>query len=107
MGPHLLAEMFAYIIASADLGLKHQNVNSFMISNAASHEEGWSFLDDISLDQACTYGYEPNSLQDGKVKLVPNVLHFCQKYGLGEWLWNKGRLPPNFFTCDFPLLADP
>ena len=105
--PHLLAEMFAYVIAAADLGLKHQVMKSFMISNPAIQEENWSFLHNISIDRSCAVGNDPELLEGNGINMIPNVFHFCQKYGLGEWLWSKGRLPSSFFTCDSPLLAEP
>ena len=110
--PHLLAEMFAYVIASADLNLKHQLLDSFMISNPTSPDEGWSFIDKIPLEKTCLVGShleDENYLVKNGLKkyILPNVLHFCQRVGVGSWIWAKMRFPSEFFTCSSPLLSIP
>jgi peptidyl serine alpha-galactosyltransferase len=38
---------------------------------------------------------------------VPNVLHFCQRYGLGNYFFGKRKLPKDFLSCESPLLREP
>lgn len=98
---HLLAEMFAYCLAAAHLGLFHQTAASFMVSSTAiGNGEGWSFVDSISDELVC----QPSSVPPEK---LPNVLHFCQRYGWGPYFFGKRKLPHSFLTCDSPLLGDP
>jgi hypothetical protein len=99
---HLLAEMFAYCISAAHQLLSHQTAGSFMVSDMhANRDEGWSYIDKLNKDNVCRH---PN---DFDPEQLPNVLHFCQRYGLGDYFFGKYRLPKNFLTCDSPLLAEP
>lgn len=96
--PYLLAEMFAYCLAAAHLKLSHQTAISFMISDTDGGGEGWSYVDKLTDSDLC----HPQSIED-----VPNVIHFCQRYGLGKFFFGKRRLPKNFLTCEAPLLKEP
>lgn len=71
-----------------------------MISNVEmTSGEGWAFLDNVS-DDAC---------QVSKfAKNTPHVIHFCQRYSIGNCFWNKHLLPPpDILSCDCPLLELP
>jgi peptidyl serine alpha-galactosyltransferase len=79
--PFLLAEMFAYCLGAAHEKLPHQTARSFMISDVfTGNMEGWSFVDKMPDKNVCG-----NFLEDE----VPNVLHFCQRYGLGRFFFGK------------------
>ena len=97
--PYLLAEMYAYCLAAAHLKLSHQTAASFMISDiSAGRGEGWNYIDRIPNDKVC---------DDFDIDDVPNVLHYCQRYGMGDYFFGKRKLPRDFLSCDSPLLADP
>jgi hypothetical protein len=73
--------MFAYCLAAAHLQLPHQTALSFMISDAgAGKMEGWSYIDKMPDNEICG-GFQPEE--------VPNVLHFCQRYGQGNYFFGK------------------
>jgi hypothetical protein len=38
---------------------------------------------------------------------VPHVIHFCQRYLIGDFCLSKYKLPVDFSSCDFPLLELP
>merc|ERR1712146_43418 len=38
---------------------------------------------------------------------VPNVIHFCQRYSIGEFFINKYLFPTDILSCEFPLLELP
>ena len=99
--PYLLAEMFAYCLAAAHLKLAHQTASSFMISDVGvgAGGEGWGYVDQIPDDEICS----PNI----SVEELPNVIHFCQRYGLGNYFFGKRRLPKDFLSCEAPLLREP
>lgn len=79
--PFLLAEMFAYCLAAAHTQLPHQTAISFMISDTtAGKAEGWSYIDSMPDEEICG-GFQPEE--------VPNVLHFCQRYGQGNYFFGK------------------
>lgn len=104
--PHLLAEMYAYCIAAAHLGLKHMLVDSLMISNLDVGGEGWPLVDKIPADQVCDVS--KNDKGHEQTFAVPSVIHFCQRYALGkDWFFGKRRVPKDIFTCESPLLAEP
>lgn len=101
--PHLLAEMYAYSVAAAHVRLPHRVVSSLMVSDTNVATEGWDLLDrDLDLSSACVAG---RTKGDDDRRPYPSVLHFCQRYLLGKSFFGKRRLPKNFLTCDFPLLA--
>jgi peptidyl serine alpha-galactosyltransferase len=102
--PHLLAEMFAFCIAAAHLGLRHQVVDSLMISNTGAGGEGWDFIDMIPPMEMCEFAANP----DHSKYALPSVVHICQRYAVGdEWFFGKRKVPHDIFACEKPLLAVP
>mmetsp|Transcript_16735 Transcript_16735/g.39481 ORF Transcript_16735/g.39481 Transcript_16735/m.39481 type:complete len:544 (-) Transcript_16735:137-1768(-) len=108
--PHLLAEMFAACIAAAHVELPHQLISSLMVSDttAGVELEGWSLIDSIPDDQVCSsaksiVAYPPSTVN------VPQVVHMCQRYGLGsDWFFTKHKIPAdNVYDCEQPLFAEP
>lgn len=86
-------------MAAAHLDLKHQMARGFMVSNVQmSGGEGWAFLDDVKGD-ACKISELSET--------VPHVIHFCQKYSIGDFFLSKYKLPVEFLSCDHPLLEEP
>jgi hypothetical protein len=51
--PHLLAEMFAFNIAAAHLGLRHTLAFSFMVSDVGTGGEGWPLVDEVDPKDVC------------------------------------------------------
>jgi peptidyl serine alpha-galactosyltransferase len=97
--PFLLAEMFAYCLGAAHQQLPHQTAQSFMISDiGAGKGEGWDYIDKIPDDEIC---------DNFNIDDVPNVLHYCQRYGMGNYFFGKRKLPKNFLSCESPLLMEP
>ena len=83
----------------AHLGLKHQMARGFMVSNVDMSEgEGWQFLEGAD-DTACDVSQFKET--------VPHVLHFCQRYSIGEYFINKYLFPTDILSCDFPLVELP
>jgi hypothetical protein len=100
----LLAEMFAYCIAAAHLKLPHKLVKSLMISDyGCPPSEGWSFIDRLTSEKVCSVASNPNHENDP----IPNVIHYCQTYTVGEWSFSKRSMKNDFFSCESPLLEDP
>jgi hypothetical protein len=96
--PHLLAEMFGYNLAAADLELRHTIAKSFMVSDVRAGREGWKLVDTVETKDVCT-SYPKEYL--------PHVLHYCQSYVLGKWFIGKYKLRKDFISCQAPLLAVP
>jgi len=96
--PYLLAEMFAYCLAAAHLRLSHQTAISFMVSDVGAGGEGWDYVDKLPDNELCA----PKSVEE-----LPNVIHFCQRYGLGKYFFGKRKLPKDFLSCEAPLLREP
>ena len=101
--PYLLAEMYAYCIAAAHLKLPHQMVSTLMVSNTdtGAYEEGWSLIDPIPDTNVC------GMLNSENKSNAPNVLHYCQRYIVGRWMFAKHRVPKKYFECDRPFLDSP
>lgn len=103
--PHLLAEMFAFCIAAAHLGLKHQTIDSLMVSNPSMDGgEGWPLVDKIPAAEMCDFAKHPQH----EKYAVPSVVHLCQRYAVGDqWFFGKRRVPHDIYSCEYPLLIEP
>lgn len=101
--PYLLAEMYAFCIAAAHLKLPFQLVDSLMISNVGVGGEGWPMVDALPSENLCEFAKRPQH----EIHPVPSVIHFCQRYTVGEWFFSKRRMVKDFFECDSPLLEEP
>jgi hypothetical protein len=102
--PHLLAEMYAYCIAAAHLGLKHMLIDSLMASNPGTGGEAWELVDRIPPNEVCDFAQNP----DTSKYAVPSVLHMCQRYSVGlDWFFGKHRIPNDIYDCSTPLFQEP
>jgi len=101
--PDLMAEMFAFCIAAAHLKLPHQMIDSMMISTPNVEGEGWSLVDKIPIDGVCEFGKHPQH----DVFAIPTLIHYCQRYAIGDWFFYKRNMVQDFFTCESPLLMLP
>jgi hypothetical protein len=102
--PHLLAEMYAYCIAAAHLGLKHMIIDSLMVSNPGTGGEAWPLVDKIPPAESCDFGKQP----DHQKYALPNVIHLCQRYSVGDlWFFGKRKIPNNIYACETPLFIEP
>jgi len=70
-----------------------------MVSDTGASGEGWRDIDELDAADVCREDIDP--------KALPWVLHFCQRYALGNWFFGKYRLPDTFLTCEHPLMAEP
>jgi len=96
--PQFMAEMYGYCMAAAHLGLRHQMARGMMVSNVdMTGGEGWSFLpkDDMACDVS------------RYAETVPNVIHFCQRYTIGDFFINKYLFPTDILSCEHPLMELP
>lgn len=93
--------MYAYVVSAAYQNLPHLVTPSLMVSNVElfATEEGWREIDRLAADRVCRPEHSPENL--------PYVLHYCQRYWVGEYFFGKRRLPEDFFSCESPLLAEP
>mmetsp|Transcript_17222 Transcript_17222/g.32595 ORF Transcript_17222/g.32595 Transcript_17222/m.32595 type:complete len:558 (+) Transcript_17222:73-1746(+) len=101
--PYLLAEMYAFCIAAAHLKLPFQLIDSLMISNVGVGGEGWPMVDKLPEENLCEFAKRPQH----DIHPVPTVIHYCQRYTIGEWFFSKRRMVKDFFECDSPLLEEP
>lgn len=106
--PHLLAEMFAFSIAAAHLELPFSLVDSLMVSDvSAAGGEGWALVDRIPAAELCGFCQSDQTTKTSKHPL-PNVLHMCQRYVIGdEWFFTKRKVPSDIYDCDAPLFVEP
>jgi hypothetical protein len=107
-----LSEMFAYVVAAVHCGLQHQLATSFMVSSVGmGPSEGWKWIDDAWAASATD-----NTNKAIVVQTQPHMIHYCQRYHLGQvpgpepepmWFFSKYQLPKDFFTCEHALLKEP
>eukprot|EP00614_Pseudopedinella_elastica_P019425 CAMPEP_0172653240 /NCGR_PEP_ID=MMETSP1068-20121228/243725_1 /TAXON_ID=35684 /ORGANISM="Pseudopedinella elastica, Strain CCMP716" /LENGTH=610 /DNA_ID=CAMNT_0013467669 /DNA_START=141 /DNA_END=1973 /DNA_ORIENTATION=- len=139
--PQLLAEMYAYCMAAAHLNLRHFKVDHLMVSNVQAGGEGWPWVDSLvgSKDWALVKAgavalarstipplHGPAGTMTVSAARLPTVLHYCQNYRIGDWLFAKRRVPKgpstsakahaaslwpppqgSILSCAHPLLAEP
>ena len=96
--PEFMSEMYGYSTAAAHLRLPHQLAKGFMVSDINSGSEGWSFMNNAD-ETVC----KVEQFQDK----VPQVIHFCQRYSIGEFFLSKYKLPVEILSCDQPMLELP
>ena len=100
--PYLLAEMYAYSIASAHENLPHLQLDHYMVSNTDAGGEGWDWVD--KLEDVCA---PPENGIYFPGKPLPTLLHFCQFYRADELGFQKRRLAADAFSCEAPMLKEP
>ena len=110
--------MYAYSMAAAHQNLPHFTFMHFMISNTDVEIEGWKWIDQLK-DKVClparVFGNPVEALQTTGIinkkfypaKTLPNFLHYCQFFRVGELGFYKGRIRQDIFNCDFPLFEEP
>jgi len=111
-----LAEMYAMVLATADLGLRPARVDHLMVSNVDANGEGWPFVDAISPDKGCSL-----DIFDDPSKPLPFFLHYCQRYEIeslktealnrangdpaaaaaagADWMFSKYQVPDPILAC--------
>eukprot|EP00605_Chrysophyceae_sp_TOSAG23-4_P001931 GSChrysophyteH1.ASY1.ANO1.2134.1 assembled CDS len=99
--PHLLAEMYAYVLAAAHEKLPHTTVTHHMVSNvfASANDEGWTGIDSLG-DNVC----QPPAQQRRE---FPTFMHYCQFYRAKDIGFQKRRFHKKYFGCAAPLLLEP
>jgi peptidyl serine alpha-galactosyltransferase len=96
--PKFMAEMYAYNLATAHLEMPQQLARGFMVSNVVLDQgEGWYFLKDVPPEQICHRSTK---------RFTPQVLHFCQRYSIGDYFISK-YMYPDLIQCDTPLVRLP
>jgi len=112
---NILAEMFAYSWAAVHLNLPHQLAHSFMISSV--HEQGFHLMDRApetihNNDNQEQPPFPATRMCRGiPTSSKPHILHYCQRYSIGKYIFGKHRLPVTFVghgeeTCQSPLLLE-
>ncbi|KAH8046124.1 hypothetical protein JL722_13845 [Aureococcus anophagefferens] len=90
--PELLAEMYAYSMAAADLGLPHLRLDHYMVSNVNAWIDGAATSScDVTLPQRLWPGHD-----------VPVFVHYCQGAGSRRragLVFGKRRLPRRLSSC--------
>eukprot|EP00912_Choanoflagellata_sp_UC4_P002147 UC4_evm3s1361 len=103
----IITDMWAYIMASANLNMPHTRLEQYMVSNVQSGGEGWPLVDAWEgTPLSCNNPIKPPHQH------YPNFIHFAQNYKAkdakgNEWMWHKGHMPGNIMECDIPILKPP
>ena len=129
------ADMWAYSMAAAHLGLEHDRVENLMISDPlgvlakelpgnspGASIEGWHWIDDVYLEEDAPRAaqhpcrcHTPVHSTDPRAKL-PTLMHYCQTYKIFHdspdkpftFGTSKYRMPDDHsLDCEHPLLAEP
>ena len=111
--PNLLAEMYAFSMAAAHEQLPHTLMRHLMVSNPIiNKEEYWPYIDTLG-DDIVAASAPIHTLADGlnyntfyPTLPMPVLIHFCGLYHIGEYGFEKRRVPEGLFTCEGPLFVD-
>jgi len=101
---HILADMWAYSIAAAHVGLRHTQLDHFMISHPGISGEAYPFVDAWPRNMSCRAPVMHSP--------IPVFIHMATTFNspdriIGPWMFHKGFIPANIFDCDSPLLKQP
>ena len=102
--PHLLAEMYAFSMAAANLTLPIAQLHHLMVSDVGAGGEGWPWVERLAetgrARALCRLGPHtpPASTRDPRAAL-PSVLHHCQRYSIAKSNFAKRQVPHDFFSC--------
>lgn len=99
----ILADMWAYCMAAAHLGLEHTILDQYMVSTWAEHpEQANRWIDDWPSMQ-CLDPQQPSGSHQ------PNFIHLASNFkapATKEWMFHKGHVPGMFLDCNTPLIKD-
>jgi len=102
----ILADMWAYSIGAAHLGLKHTMVDMYMVSSPTTYSgEGFEFVDrwsNLSCEKPLPKVGEryPVAIRMAQNFKAPDIDH-------GPHMFHKGHVPAEILECDTPLLKLP
>jgi hypothetical protein len=121
--PHLLAEMYGFTMAVANLTLPWSLMSHYMVSDPGtmSPTEAWSWVDDLILAGGNTSNPQtssnvcagadstttPLATRNRNAVALPTTLHYCQTYKQlqqdgsvsGDHVFAKRKIPHDFFRC--------
>lgn len=104
----LIAEMYAYSLAFASIGVRHALFDHFVLSyaNAPVDEQAWARAVD-GRPATELLASLPASGEGVDAKL-PTFLHYCEIYFVEDWYWRKRNVPHSeVLECNAPLFAEP
>lgn len=108
----LIAEMYAYSLAFASIGVQHALFDHFVLSyaNAPADEQAWAReVDGRSAAEllASLPGSKEREQREANARL-PTFLHYCEIYFVEDWYWRKRNVPHSeVLECNAPLFAEP
>ena len=111
-GPDILADMWAYSIAAADLDLKHTTLDHFMISVWGHTGQAYKFIDEFKQMSCRDPEVKINGESDGAEGVHwPVFIHLASNFkahdeGGVEWMFHKGHVPATILECDTPLIVE-
>lgn len=109
--PQLLAEMYAFTMAVANLTLPWALVSHFMVSDPGtmSPTESWPWIEDLTdspdgpsaVCNGATATTLPTATRDRiNGPSLPTVLHYCQRYLAADHIFAKRKVPHDLFSCE-------
>eukprot|EP00756_Hemistasia_phaeocysticola_P016876 Hpha_TRINITY_DN15502_c0_g4::TRINITY_DN15502_c0_g4_i7::g.104998::m.104998/K20781/SGT1; peptidyl serine alpha-galactosyltransferase len=127
-GKDILADMWAYSMSAAHNGVTHDRYDHFMVSNAYAHGEGYPWVETMEgmpckaplewlrrMEKVPTVAHITSHPKAGIPPLTGKDYRIPELYSLYEhpvkggelWNFHKGHVPPDFLSCDEPLLVSP
>ena len=100
-GPDILADMWAYCMAAAHLGLRHVQLDQYMVSTWGGGE-GQRWIENLD-------SYSCRNPAANNIKRLPNFIHLASNFKAPEskeWMFHKGHVPADILACGTPLIKE-
>lgn len=98
----ILADMWAYCMASAHLGLHHVILDNYMISTWGNEDQAYPWIDKWP-ELSCLNPSTPKGFKS------PEFIHLASNFKAPEsreWMFHKGHVPGKILACDSPLIIE-
>jgi hypothetical protein len=100
----ILADMWAYSIASAHLKLEHTIVDHHMVSTWNGGGEGFPFIDAWNTMSCRNPANDVSASQK-----LPTFIHMASNFKAPaneQWMFHKGHVPADLLHCGTPLIKE-
>ena len=111
--PDILADMWAYSMGSAHLGLRHTILDHYMISTWGSHGQAFKWiLNWPDKEFSCRDPWSSDARVAPTKVHWPTFIHLASNFKApkkgwpAEWMFHKGHIPANILDCDTPFIVE-
>jgi hypothetical protein len=103
----ILADMWAYCMASAHLGLEHTIVDHHMISTWGRSGQSYQWVD--KWEELSCRDPESSFAKNNPRQKSPTFIHMASNFKAPkskEWMFHKGHVPADILSCSVPSIKE-